>query len=265
MVYLKCYTVIVIIHTVYRPEENIKFIEDWLNHHLAIGVEHFYLYDNGGSIGNFKKIGHGSIPGISKYKYKFPTNQLKEIREQEEKILSKYPVTKIMWSPKNANGQIVYNYNDSIFDFLSRVDKGLCAFIDMDEFIIKKEDFYPSRMLQKKFGHREEYDSVYNCYDAADIDTTRMDTKTILDLEELRSKIYNVKINPQMMHFDFMDNLQISANYYNHYNHNKYAHKILTKDVYGWRSPSLEEARKIKRYENVFYKVSDNNLKKFFI
>lgn len=29
------------LHTIYRPEQNINFLEDWLEHYTAIGVKHF--------------------------------------------------------------------------------------------------------------------------------------------------------------------------------------------------------------------------------
>lgn len=256
-----------IIHTVYRPEENIGFIDDWLNHHYAIGVEHFYLYDNGGSVGNYEPLGHGSVPGITKYKYKFDTNNLDAIREKESHILKKYPVTKIMWNQKNDNGLITYRYHDSLINFSNIIDNGLCAFIDMDEFIIKNEEFKESRLFQKRFAHIREYNSVYDCYDACDMDTSKMDTKVIIDMSRFK-KILNSdhgNIDPESyMHFSFLRDLPTTTNYYNHYNHNMYSHRLLAKGIRGWQYDPGDDIKKIKSYKDVFYKVDDHNLKKIF-
>ena len=35
--------------TVFLPRENIFFIDEWLRYHIAVGFDHFYLFDNGGS------------------------------------------------------------------------------------------------------------------------------------------------------------------------------------------------------------------------
>lgn len=250
-----------IIQTVYRPEENIKFIEEWLDHHVAIGVKHFYLYDNGGSCGGM--LFPNLPPGINKHFYKFDYKNLEDIRAKESKILSKYPVTKIMWQPKDSSGNLLYGQHDSLYHFSNIVDKGLCAFIDIDEFIVKKEDFFPSRMFQKKFRNRHEYDSVYDCYDACDIDTSKMDTKVILDLADLK-EILTYEKNKNI-HFQSLENLPKTQNYYNHYNHGPRTHKMLTKDMLGWMFPDPEMAKKIKPYKDIFYKVESTGLQKKFL
>lgn len=252
-----------IIHTVYRPEEHINFIKDWLDHHTAIGVEHFYLYDNGGSIGDFIEWNHGSSPGVSKYGYYFDHKNIQSIREAEYEIIKNYPVTKIMWQPKDFFGNTVYGYNDSLFHFSNIIDNDLCAFIDIDEFIIKKEKFFECRIFQKKFKHRGEYLSVYDCYDACDIDTSKMDTKVILNMKRFKKILqYGLKTNNLNMHFQFLHQLARTENYYNHYNHNKYAHDLLTGPMKGWMLPDRDMANKIVPYDNVFYKVTDHGLKK---
>jgi hypothetical protein len=252
-----------IIQTVYRPEENIKFLDDWLNHHTAIGVKHFYLYDNGGSLDD--NLFPNLPRGMNKHHYCFEYDNLDEIREKESKILSRYPVTKIMWQPKNKDGSILYGQYEAIYHFSNIVKSGLCAFVDIDEFIIKKEEFYPSRMFQKKFRTRHEYESVYDCYDACNIDTSKMDTKVILDMSNIEEYLKNNSTHRyQNIHFQGITNLPIAKNYYNHYNHAPFTHKILTKDMLGWMDPDKEMAKKIPPYGKVFYKVEETGLQKFF-
>ena len=250
-----------IVHTVYRPEENIKFLDEWLYHHTQIGVEHFYLYDNMGSVGNMINWSHGANYGTTKYGYRFQVENLEQVLEEEQKITSKYNVTKINWQPKNSKNQTVYGYNESLFHFSEVVSSGLCAFIDIDEFIIKKEDFFPSRMYQKKFKNRSNYQSLADCYEACEIDTSKMDTKVILDMSNLKKIL---KINRSgyelNMHFQFLTRLPQTKNYYNHYNHNENAHNLLVNEMHGWMFPDKEMAKNIKPYEEIFYKVSDHGL-----
>ena len=49
-------------HTIFIMNENIDWIEEFLKYHLAIGFEHFYLYDNEGSVGR-----NGSTETHNKY------------------------------------------------------------------------------------------------------------------------------------------------------------------------------------------------------
>jgi hypothetical protein len=34
------------IHSVFIVKENILFLEEWIDYHIQIGVDAFYLYDN---------------------------------------------------------------------------------------------------------------------------------------------------------------------------------------------------------------------------
>ena len=38
-------------HTVFLARENIAYLKEWIVYHALLGVQHFYLYDNTGSIG----------------------------------------------------------------------------------------------------------------------------------------------------------------------------------------------------------------------
>lgn len=253
-----------IIQTVYRLEDNINNIDDWLNHHTAIGITHFYLYDNSGSVGDEIEYSHESISKISKYKYKVNQHKLYEYRDKEEHILKKYNVTKIVWQPKNKNNEVIYDQVGALNHFSSIVNSGLCAFIDMDEFIISKEEFYESRLFQKKFKHINEYKSVYDCYDACNIDTSSMDTKVILDMSKFK-KYISYKNSELSIHFNFLNHLPKTKNYYNHYNHNSYSHKLLFKHGKGWTGEFKKEyLNYAKPYNSIFYKEYNTGLKKVY-
>ena len=84
------------------------YLKEWLDYHLAAGVDHFYLYDNGS-----------------------PDNQSEVVRPYVEAGLVDY---------FSIHGKLMqmFAYNDAIknFKFLSRY----MAFIDLDEFIFPKSN-----------------------------------------------------------------------------------------------------------------------------
>ena len=73
------------IHTVFILKENILFLEEWINYHILLGFNKFYLYDNSGSqSGN----GLGSNSKINRYQIKFPKLiSLSKIQRQKEYTL----------------------------------------------------------------------------------------------------------------------------------------------------------------------------------
>ena len=206
------------IQTVYLPQENMLFVEDWIKYHLSIGVEHFFMYDNTGSKYRYsEKNFEFNLIEDSKNKYGEVINiSVDDALEQEEKIFKKYPVTKTIWQPIE-NGKITYGQMDACVDFASKVNEGLCAFIDIDEFIIKKEDFRESRILQKKYDSRWRYKSVFDCDKTFDINTRNFSSKVILDMANFEPDFD--------IHFGNHD-LPISKSFFNHYNHNESSHKF---------------------------------------
>lgn len=215
------------IQTVYLPQENIFFIEDWLKYHLAIGINHFFLYDNTGSKYIQDPIRQNvSDHSVNKYGQKIEIS-LDQALEIEEKIFNKYPVTKIKWQPV-IDGQITYGQMEACIDFATKVKEGLCAFIDIDEFIVKKEEFYESRILQKKYDDRWKYSSIFDCDKTFDIDTTNWSSKAILDLSTFTPG--------DSIHFGNKD-LPISKSWFNHYNHTESGHSWLLEN-YQICSPS---------------------------
>ena len=125
-------------------------------------------------------------------------------------------------------------------DFATKIKEGLCAFIDIDEFIVKKEEFYESRILQKKYDDRWKYSSIFDCDKTFDIDTTMWSSKTILDLSTFTPG--------ESIHFN-NKNLPISKSWFNHYNHNESGHDWLLKNY-----QSIDPSWKPVPYELVFNK-----------
>ena len=130
-----------------------------------------------------------------------------------------------MWQNRDANGQLMYNQPESIVHFKNIVNTGLCAFIDIDEFIIKREDFRPCRLYQRKFKSRVYYNSVYDCRDVWDIeDASKWGPKVILDMANF--PIFTPGLHAHDIHFRYLD-LPISQSWFNHYNHTLKTHWYL--------------------------------------
>jgi len=241
------------IQTVYLPQENVTFLEDWLKYHLSIGIDHFFMYDNTGSTFRYPdKKYETNLVYDSKNKYGRKIDMpLDQALEMEEKIFKKYPVTKTIWQPM-VNGKIGYQQMDACLDFASKVTSGLCAFIDIDEFIVKKEKFRESRILQKRYDDRWNYDTVFDCDKTFDIDTRLWASKAILDMSRFSAG--------ESIHFNNKD-LPYSKSWFNHYNHNEVAHE--------WTLSNYKQVDPLwvpKPYNEVFYsgeKLTINQFDKY--
>lgn len=135
------------IHSVFISKENILFMEEWIDYHIQLGFNKFYLYDNSKVTkkSNFDSKNMKLKPGtVNKYNInydkiiKLNQNQVNEIMD---KIVIKYKgfVDIIEWSPKDKHGNVLYNQTEAHNHCLKRmkVDKvNWCASIDMDEFIV---------------------------------------------------------------------------------------------------------------------------------
>ena len=148
------------IHTVYLPRENLRFLEEWLAYHTALGADHFYLYDNTGSTD--LHLDHAvAVTGRNKHGLEMDfTLSDGDILDIEAQILRRYPVTKVTWQPRE-------NWQDHPFGHVASADHlaataalDWCAFIDIDEFL---NPLYPMAdllegkavtMRQKKFADR---------------------------------------------------------------------------------------------------------------
>jgi len=235
----------VFIHTVYKSEENVDYLKDWLVHHSLIGIEHFYMYDNSGAH-DYPYDPSYIVPSHTNKYGELIKYTVEEAREKQQEIFKEFPVTVIPWQNRDANGKLLYYQKESIIHFSQLVKKGLCAFIDIDEFIIKKENFRVSRMNQRKFKARHHYSSVHDCHEYFDVDTTGWGTKVILDMANFPSS--NQYKNIHFVHLD----LPASASYFNHYNHCESAHQWL-----------IMNGKNIDPdYNNIYQRLEDTELKK---
>lgn len=152
------------LHTIFIPSENIQWLEEFLVYYIHNGFDHFYLYDNEGSIGR-----NSSTP--TKNKYGFPIQKSSDHTNKLVTILQTYGdyITYRQWQPKNAAGDIIYGQHESIADCMKHygADNEWIAFMDLDEFIyspaqIHIPDYLKSqedtvscvRLTQKKFIDR---------------------------------------------------------------------------------------------------------------
>ena len=212
------------IHTMYIPLENVLYLDDWLSYHTSIGVHSFYLYDNSGSTkyasfqennNSFQNNNSIAKNNTNKYGHKF--KEIPHLDKIQDKIFKKYSVTKVTWQPLDSEGNIVSNLKESVMHLKENfVSSGLVAFIDMDEYIVKKEEFRPSRMLQQKYESRFLYKSVFDIRRGLPFRVTSADSKCIVDMQDVSSV-------PNNIHFYEYD-LPISESWYNHYHYNKVQH-----------------------------------------
>jgi len=162
-------------------KENILFLEEWIDYHLALGFDKFFLYDNSKvqKKSPFDTKNLTLVPSkINKYGINYDdivklTND--QINEITEKLKKKYKNILYIkeWSPKDADGIVCYNQEEAHEDCLKTLKKnkmvGWCASIDIDEFIILdngkknnikkfignlKKDVTNIKMSQRRFDSR---------------------------------------------------------------------------------------------------------------
>lgn len=143
------------IHTVFILKENILFLEEWINYHILLGFNKFYLYDNSkvNKISGFDKSGGWNGFGeyiqynkINKHNInydKIVNMTQKDMDNYVKKLCEKYKCIDIIeWSPKDKDGNILYNQVEAHNHCLKRLKKDnidWCAYIDIDEYIVIKD------------------------------------------------------------------------------------------------------------------------------
>lgn len=139
------------IHAVFIAKENILFLEEWIDYHIKLGFNKFYLYDN--SKVQLKNQYNSKNPHlkpgkVNKYNINYDEivklNQT-QVNEIMNKIVKKYngKVNIVEWSPKDKNGKVLFNQKEGHAHCLKRMKlEGVhwCANIDMDEFIVIDDD-----------------------------------------------------------------------------------------------------------------------------
>lgn len=139
------------IHTVFIAKENILFMEEWLDYHLQLGFDRFYLYDNSKvqrpgewDRGDFNSR-HLQPGKVNKYNINYDEvvrMTEAEVAERLHGLTEKYKGRVIIteWSPRDAEtGLITYGQEEAFNDCLDRMKTDgvdWCAVIDMDEFIV---------------------------------------------------------------------------------------------------------------------------------
>lgn len=228
------------IHTIFIPRENLFFLKEWLEYHILLGVEHFYLYDNTGSYGF-----EGSNSTTNKYgvDFKSYTNGLtdQEVGQVLDAVLGELTdyCTLVEWRPRDANGRIEYNMGAAIVDVIEKCNKDvewLCC-IDMDEYLYSKEDNDLNSLCswlskqghsrcyiqQKKFSDRylnlnKYVIDIYECIDG--IDTRGWAPKLIINTDHFDSHgkqfIHDIPVKSGTTHYFEPDILR-----FNHYNVNQ--------------------------------------------
>lgn len=226
------------IHTVYKPQENVMYLKEWLDYHTFIGADKFYIYDNAESWAVDHLGNQSDLPNKNKYGYDYAFS-IKEARKIQYDIIKEYNIELIEWSPKDIDGRVVYGQVESMDHLASNKNEGLVAFIDVDEFIVKREEFRESRMLQVKYESRNNYKSVLDISKGFDeIRHVNHSSKCIIEMSRYSS--------PISVHFQEAG-LPISESYFNHYNHNEVGHKWLINNYH-----HIDSSWVPKPYDKVF-------------
>lgn len=131
--------------SVFLPRENLFFLEEWLCYHIAIGFEHFYLYDNAGSrwldCGNSLEVTARNKRGESIFRLLADQSDA-EIARRLDRLLDPFIrhgyVTHVPWQPRDETGQITYGQAAAFMDFVRRHAAGSdwVSFTDLDEFLV---------------------------------------------------------------------------------------------------------------------------------
>lgn len=145
------------IHTVFILKENILFLEEWINYHILLGFNKFYLYDNSkvnkisgdwatsqrGQDEGWKFVQLGKMNKHCINYDKIVNMNQKEMEDYLRKLCDKYKCIEIIeWSPTDKDGNILHNQAEAHNHCLKRLKKDnidWCANIDMDEYIVIKD------------------------------------------------------------------------------------------------------------------------------
>ena len=256
------------VHTVFLARENIAYLKEWIVYHALLGVQHFYLYDNTGSIGR-----DGSNSTTNKYGIDFfePTKHMTDadIADQVDKIIAdtSVDVTLIKWQPRDAHGRIYYGYNESVYHCIGTYGHQAewMAFIDADEFLFSPTDIDLAEelnnlrragcnrliILQKKFLDRflsagKYVTDIYDCIDG--IDTSAWAPKNIVHVDSLNLRALESMHNMPVR--GGTSTAETSAIRFNHYNVNP-AQLVWMKRFYRTDAEFKIDARDegMKRYQ----------------
>lgn len=196
------------IHSVFIVKENILFLEEWIDYHIQLGIDSFYLYDNSKveKVNGFDAPKKWIVPGkVNKYNINF--DQLVKLSDDEIrnillKIQSKYKnVNIIEWSHKDNSGKVCYFQEKAHADCLAKLkqtDIDWCASIDIDEFIVLENislNDYISKLDPSTYCcmlSQKRFDSRFNNIGIPVVNINKIEKKQ-LDFNNGNKYIYNVK------------------------------------------------------------------------
>ena len=123
-------------HTVFIVNENIRWLEEFIQYYKKIGFDHFYLYDNEGSCKGYQ---NESTFHKNKYGMERSVITSEEDSEKLNAILEKYKhdITYVKWQPRDEDSNIIYGQNESIKHFIENYghETEWIACMDLDEFL----------------------------------------------------------------------------------------------------------------------------------
>jgi hypothetical protein len=131
--------------TVFLPRENLFFLEEWLYYHLAIGVGHFFLYDNHGSrwldCGNSIEVTAKNKRGEEVYRILADRDDStieRDLHRLLAPFMAKNLVTLVPWQPLDRAGRITYDQAGAFLDYVRRFSarSQWTCFTDLDEFVV---------------------------------------------------------------------------------------------------------------------------------
>lgn len=247
------------IHTVFIAKENIYFMEEWIDYHIRIGFDKFYLYNNSKVNSKSTYLQHNPHfkPGkVNKYKINYDeivklTDE--EIDEKLKNIAEKYKehVHIYDWAPKNKEGKIMFAQTDAarhvIVKKLKKNNIDWCANIDMDEYIVIKEhDSIKNyiKELSKKIKNlsniklsQQKFESRFLNMDKQVIEINRKEkttdvkdgTKNIYKVE--RTRMFRPTIHDWRGRGEQFKSKSKGAIWFNHYNKNKFDNLIIKNNI----------------------------------
>jgi hypothetical protein len=159
--------------TVFRLNENAKWLEEFLVYYINLGFDHFYLYDNDGSISEYdpsKQVNKNGDP--------VRLDEPEEDKAILRAIVKKYgdKITYTKWQPRDENNNIVYAQDWATMDFIKRYadETEWVATMDLDEFLYSENNIDIPQYLrdqpenvsriflgQKRFIHRFDSNEKY--------------------------------------------------------------------------------------------------------
>ena len=114
---------VICLMTVFIPREHIFFLEEWIRHHLTVGVQHIFLYDNGIRFGEqrspelyifnpkFKRKWHDGLSKHNENYAAFTSHWTDDdIARMTLEIVNKFPmrVSLVPWHPVDKKGRVIY-------------------------------------------------------------------------------------------------------------------------------------------------------------